>query len=178
MALMDDPQRMADRLRALTELEQRLSFRISRLSKLLDTHAARQLAVHGTGLTSYRILMVLGIFGETTAADLSRLMVIDRAQISRSVSELMAQGLLDQQPDGANRRRKLLRLSEAGRAALGTFEPGLLERQKVFEELLDPEELRGLTSAVDKITRYLAETLETPEAAPASIRESAPPRPT
>ncbi|MCZ4260355.1 DNA-binding MarR family transcriptional regulator [Limimaricola soesokkakensis] len=170
MALMDDPQRMADRLRALAELERRLSFRISRLSKLLDTHAARQLAVHGTGLTSYRILMVLGIFGETTAADLSRLMVIDRAQISRSVSDLLAQGLLEQRSDGANRRRRLLRLSATGQEALGTFEPGLLERQKVFEELLDAEELRGLNSAVDKITRYLAETLEAPDAAPVALR--------
>ncbi|EYD70927.1 MarR family winged helix-turn-helix transcriptional regulator [Limimaricola hongkongensis] len=170
MALIDDPQRMADRLRALAELEQRLSFRISRLSKLLDTHAARQLAVHGTGLTSYRILMVLGIFHETTAADLSRLMVIDRAQISRSVSDLLGQGLLEQRPDGANRRRKLLRLTAAGEAALGTFEPGLLERQKVFEELLDEDELRGLNAAVDKITRHLAETLETPDAAPVSGR--------
>ncbi|WP_341212201.1 MarR family winged helix-turn-helix transcriptional regulator [uncultured Limimaricola sp.] len=168
MAMMNDPRRMADRLRALTELEQRLSFRISRLSKLLDTHAARQLAVHDTSLTSYRILMVLGIFKETTAADLSRLMVIDRAQISRAVSDLLAQGLLEQQPDPANRRKRLLRLSPEGQAALATFEPGLLDRQKIFTELLDDAELEGLTRAVDKITRYLAETLETPDAAPAT----------
>lgn len=68
--------------------------RISRWSKLLDTPAARQFAIHGTGLTSYLILMALGIFRETTAADLIGLMVIDQAPISRSVPELLAQGLL------------------------------------------------------------------------------------
>lgn len=38
----------------------------------------------------------------------------------------------------------------------------------MLEKLVDAEELRGLNSAVDKITRYLAETLD---AAPVALRQ-------
>ncbi|MSU91294.1 MarR family transcriptional regulator [Rhodobacteraceae bacterium 2CG4] len=169
MAFLDDPERMQHRLAALAELERRLSFRISRLSKLLDSHAAKQLAPHELGLTWYRILMVLSIFGQTTAADLSRLMVIDRAQISRAVSDLLARGLLAQQTDPNNRRKKLLNLTPAGRAILSEVQPMLESRQKVFADLLDEDELMALRSAIDKISRHLALELEQPEAAPASM---------
>ncbi|MHA3977512.1 MarR family winged helix-turn-helix transcriptional regulator [Halovulum sp. GXIMD14794] len=169
MALIDDPQQMLQRLESLAELEKRLSFRISRLSKLLDGHATKYLAQHGLGLTWYRILMVLGIFGETTAADLSRLMVIDRAQISRAVSDLLARGFLIQQEDPTNRRRKLLNLTEAGRALLAEVQPQLEARQKVFVDLLEDSELEALRGAIDKISRHLAIELEQPDAAPSSL---------
>ena len=169
MALSDDPEQIRQRLASLAELEKRLSFRISRLSKLLDSHASKQLAQHDLGLTLYRILMVLNIFGETTAADLSRLMVIDRAQISRGVSDLLARGYLDQNDDPTNRRRKLLKVTDEGRHLLSHVQPQLEERQKDFVDLLDDKELAALRGAIDKISRFLAIELEQPEAAPSSL---------
>lgn len=169
MALIDDPEQMQQRLNALAELEKRLSFRISRLSKLLDNHASKHLAQYGLGLTWYRILMVLNIFGETTAADLSRLMVIDRAQISRAVSDLLRKGYLRQQEDPLNRRKKLLNLTDAGRVLLSEVQPQLEARQKVFVDLLEEDELAALRGAIDKISRALAIELEQPEAAPSSM---------
>ena len=165
MTLLDTDAARA-RLEALSRLEERLSFRISRMSKLLDTHTSRQLAGSGLNLTAYRILMVLSLFRETSAADLSRLMVIDRAQISRSVAELVADGLLQDRPDPSSRRRKLLRLTAAGETALSAVAPGIAERQTVLQDILGPDELAGLVAAIDKISRHLAQELDQPEAMP------------
>ena len=163
-----DTERMRRRLAALTELESHLSFRVARLSKLLDTHASRQLVDREVNLTGYRVLMVLGVLGETTSADLSRVMVIDPAQISRTVSDLLAAGLLHDRVDPASRRRKLLRLSEEGRAELDGVRHRFEARQRVMAELLSEEELDGLTAAIDKLSRHFARELEHPEAMPVS----------
>ncbi|WP_112322068.1 MarR family winged helix-turn-helix transcriptional regulator [Oceanibium sediminis] len=163
-----DTKQTRDRLLALSQLEERLSFRISRLSKLVDNDASRYLAGSSLNLTSYRILMVLSIFRETSAADLARLMVIDRAQVSRSVAEMMKQGFLADRGDPTNKRRKLLQLTEKGQAALDRAQPHFAQRQKQFQDLLSAEEFSGLTSAIDKLSRLLAQLLEHPEALPSA----------
>ncbi len=159
-------EQMSTRLDHLAELETHLSFRISRLSKLLDTHSAAQLTGTGLNLTWYRILLVLQIFKETTAADLSRLMVLDRAQISRAAADLIAAGYVVARPDPSSKRKKLLSLTDSGHlavnGALGRFQ----DRQAVLEAQLSAEDLRGLSESIDKLSEYLAQDLNAPEAAP------------
>ncbi len=167
MAFLDTAQTRA-RLQALSELEERLSFRIARLSKLLDNNASRMLTGSRLNLTSHRILMVLSIFKETSAADLARLMVIDRAQVSRSVAELIDFGMLTDRPDPTNKRRKLLQLTDAGQDELDSVAAQFTARQQVFEDLLSPEELSGLIGAIDKLSRHLAQEMNHPEAMPAA----------
>lgn len=151
---------------ALVQLEKHLSFRLSRLNKLLDMHSARNLQQQDLNLTDYRILLVLSLLGETSAADLSRLMVIDRAQISRSVGALIRGGYLLERGDPRSRRRKLLSLSKAGQKALAQERPFFENRQKMFEEILSPQELQGLMGAIDKLSRHMADALDHPEALP------------
>ena len=159
------------RLAALAELERHLSFRISRLSKLLDNQATRLLGESRLTLTGYRILLVLSIFRETTAADLSRLMVIDRAQVSRAVAELVREGFVSDRPDPTNRRKRLLRVAGKGGEELDKVRPGFRNRQVRLETLLTEGELRGLTAAIDRLSRQLARELNHPEAEPASRTE-------
>lgn len=156
------------RLAALARLEVHLSFRISRLCKLLDNHSTKNLKHPDLNLTDYRILLVLDIFKEASAAELSRLMVIDRAQISRSVGALRKAEFLTERGDPGNKRRKLLRLSDKGRATLAQEEPFFTARQNMFEDLLTPEELAGLTAAIDKLSHHLAQDLGQPQAMPSA----------
>jgi DNA-binding MarR family transcriptional regulator len=164
--ILNSVQHLSRRLRALAELESHLSFRISRLSKLLDVQASNILSGSGYGLTSYRILLVLSIFKETTPADMSRLMVIDKAQISRATAELERNNLISARPDPANARRKLLRLTDAGIAAIDMLEARFGNRQERLVGTLDPGDLEGLTAAIDKLSAYLAEDTHQPDAAP------------
>lgn len=163
------PQQMAQRLHNLGELEKQLTFRISRLSKLLDNHAAGTLAGTGLNLTWYRILLVLKIFGKTTAADLSRLMVIDRAQISRAMSDMIERGLVTSSPDPTSKRKKLLCLTDRGKRTMESVWPLFRERQRVLEEQINESEKAGLSASIDKLSAYLAEELELPEAIPTSV---------
>ncbi|MQQ09455.1 winged helix DNA-binding protein [Epibacterium sp. SM1979] len=159
------------RLLALSQLEEHLSFRVSRLSKLMDNHSAKNIRHPQLNLTDYRILLVLDLFHETSAADLSRIMVIDRAQISRSVAALRTGAFLEERTDPKNKRRKLLRLSAKGTDALSGEQPFFSARQAEFEDLLSPDELAGLTAAIDKLSRHLAQELGEPQAIPASEQQ-------
>lgn len=161
---------ISERLRALAELEKRLSFRLTRLSKLLDGHAARQLARVNLNLTWYRILMVVDLFREITAADVSKLTVIDRAQISRAAADLIRKGYLETKPAPDSKRKKLLKLTKKGVAVLEATRPLFMERQNTFTTLLSEEELRCLNSAIDKLSAYFARELDQPEAAPSGLR--------
>lgn len=169
-----DTEQMRRRLVGLEALERRLSFRMSRTAKLLDQHASRQLEDVPLNLTGYRILMVLSVMGETTAADLSRLMVVDRAHISRAVGELVASGTLRQRPDPASRRNKLLSLTDAGNALMDAVRPRYEARQDQLCAVLSDHEIDVLFAVLDKLSRQLAVELEQPDATPVSaIREDA-----
>lgn len=153
----------------LAELETHLTFRISRLGKLLDIHSASLLKDSGLNLTAYRILLVLSVFRQTTAADLSRLMVLDRAQISRTVAELVASGHLGTRPDPGSKRRRLLSLTPKGRSAVDGVRGRFEDRQALLEARASARDLRGFSTALDQLSAYLADELDLPEATPTGL---------
>lgn len=107
---------LEEQMRKLNELNGDLPYRITRLSKLLDIEAAQRLRGSGINLTTYRILRVVAIYEEISVSDLARTMVIDRAQISRLAADLARKGHLTSKPDRSNRLKKLLMLTDEGRA--------------------------------------------------------------
>lgn len=165
-------QRLTDQLRKLNALEAQFTFRISRMSKLLDAQAADLLTGSGLSLTSYRMLMVIDIFEEISAADLSRVMVIDRAQISRSAAELKTSNLIDARQDPTSKRRKMLRLTPGGEALLHGLMPSIRARQARLEGLLSRSERDGFLAAINRISAYLADELDRPDALPTELRNS------
>ncbi|MEM9139013.1 MAG: helix-turn-helix domain-containing protein, partial [Pseudomonadota bacterium] len=91
MALTTD--HLLQQVARLEALNANLTFRISRMAKLLEAEGAQRLEGSGLNLTSYRMMMVIAIFEEISVSDLSKLMLIDRAQISRAASDLIEDGL-------------------------------------------------------------------------------------
>ncbi|MFY1709415.1 MarR family winged helix-turn-helix transcriptional regulator [Tritonibacter scottomollicae] len=155
-----DAEQLKKRLDAMSKLEEKLSFRIARLAKLMETHAVRTLGEAPLSLTGYRIMMSVELFEETSAADLGHVLLIDRAQISRSVRDLMEQGFLLTRPDPGSKRRKLLRLSEEGQALLETVKPAFARRQEGFISALEETEAVALNDAIATLTSHLAQALE------------------
>lgn len=153
-------QALKDQIQRLDILNANLTFRISRLSKVLEVEGAQRIAGSGVNLTGYRMMMVIGIFEEISVSDLSKLTVIDRAQISRAASELIERGLLEARADANSRRKKLLALTAAGQAQLAELKAPFAERQAEIEALLDPADLAGLSNAIEKISAYLDQRLE------------------
>lgn len=155
-----DAEQLKKRLDAMSKLEGKLSFRIARLAKLMESHAIRTLGDAPLSLTSYRIIMSVELFEETSAADLGHVLLIDRAQISRSVSDLMERGFLVARPDPSSKRRKLLRLSPEGQALLDSVKPAFAQRQDNFLAVLGEAEAAGFAAAIEKLTHHLAQELE------------------
>lgn len=63
------------------------------------------------------------LFREITAADIGKLMAIDRAQISRAAADLIKTGYLEGKPAPDSKRKRLLKLTRKGAAMLEAAGP-------------------------------------------------------
>ena len=154
------PETLTQRLQQIQLLNTHLTFRISRMSKLLEADGIARLAGTGMTLTCYRMMLVIEIFEEISVSDLSKIMVIDRAQISRAATDLIERGFLDARADRASKRKKLLALSDAGCRKFETLKALFADRQATIEALLNEDDLKGLWRAIDKITDHLTARAE------------------
>lgn len=154
------PGALTQRLQQIERLNTHLTFRISRMSKLLETDGIARLAGSGVTLTCYRMMLVIEIFEQISVSDLSKIMVIDRAQISRAATDLIERGLLEARSDRASKRKKLLALSSAGLKEFEALKALFADREDAIEGLLTEDDLKGLWQAIDKITSHLLEKVE------------------
>lgn len=79
------------------------------------------------GLTAadLRVILALGGEGELAGHELSDIMGLPPMNVSRTLAALLARGLIEPGTDPANRRRKPVRLSEAGAAVFRRTAPAL-----------------------------------------------------
>jgi DNA-binding MarR family transcriptional regulator len=73
------------------------------------------LSPYDLGSTQWYVLYVLVNDGPTTQRDLARLLAVERATLSGVVAALVRKGLVDQATDRADQRRRVLRVTDAGR---------------------------------------------------------------
>ena len=125
----------------------------------IDRHAVRTLAPHGAGLSTYRILLTLDAFGDMSSAELTRYVVLDKAQISRRTADLTRAGLIESVADPKRPRRRRLRLSVAGRDYLDAVLVDMNAREAKLAELLDDDELATFVGVLDKLTDRIATDL-------------------
>ncbi len=79
------------------------------------------------GLTStdLRIVLALGGEGELAGHDLSEIMGVPPMNVSRAITSLMQRGLVEPGKDRTNRRRKPVRLSDAGKQVFAQTIPAM-----------------------------------------------------
>lgn len=143
-------------LEKVRELESRLTFRLSVLSKLLDQQAQDLLTDTEINLTSYRILNIINTFGTVSISDISRFCGIDRAQVSRSAVALDKRGLVVFSHDPASQRKKLVSLSDAGQKLLSELDPRFRARNDEINALLGPERRAAVTEAINILTEHVS----------------------
>ncbi|MGH1466119.1 MAG: MarR family winged helix-turn-helix transcriptional regulator [Cognatishimia sp.] len=138
-------------LESVRELESRLTFRLSVLSKLLDQQATALLKETPLSLTSYRIMNVVKTFGVISISDLSRFCALDRAQVSRTTVELEKLGLVSFQADTQSKRKKLVVITPEGLEILASVGPAFEVRRKEIEAGLGAEALAGLWQGLERL---------------------------
>jgi DNA-binding MarR family transcriptional regulator len=106
----------------------------------------RYLAEAGLRTTQYGILARLRRCGPMSINTLAAELVMDRTTLGRNVRPLERDGLIAIEPDVADRRSKVLRLTKAGEARYQLAYRGWTQAQKHFEQAygrMQAVELRG-----------------------------------
>ena len=145
---------LLERVAKLEALNTHLTFRISRMAKLLEVEGAERLAGSGINLTAYRMMLVIQVFGEISVSDLSRIMLIDRAQVSRAGADLIERGLVEARADRISKRKKLLALTTEGEAVYIELRARFDARETALTETIG-DDLEALWTSVNRISDWL-----------------------
>lgn len=92
-------------------LPYQLSVAANRISRLFARRYSREF---GLSIAEWRVMAVVGRFGAITASVVAERTEMDKVKVSRAAGGLLAAGLLEQGPDPADGRARLLRLTERG----------------------------------------------------------------
>jgi DNA-binding MarR family transcriptional regulator len=108
----------------------------------------------GLDENTYPVLSGLARTGPRNAADLAAVIGLDRSGVSRHASRLEAAGLIQREPDPADKRSTLLVLTYAGIAAVEEMRRRFVERVESALSTWPPGEAeafaRGLRRFVDE----------------------------
>jgi DNA-binding MarR family transcriptional regulator len=99
----------------------------------------------------WRVLAALALSNDIKSTELGALTTLDKMQLSRALTRMERDGLLEREPDLADRRNLLVRLLPAGRALYRKIVPMAQAREAYLLESLDPQEQATLSKALDKL---------------------------
>ena len=146
---------LQDQLSKVKALEKLVTFRVAVLSKRLDQQVVELLADTPLNLTSYRVMRVIETFEAISISDISRYIVIDRGQVSRTAMELARLALVEFRRDDTSKRKKIVALTGQGRALMQHITPRFDERQKALIEGLGETDFAALTQGLNGLARVL-----------------------
>lgn len=138
------------------QLESLKTFQLARLSKTLEHHGQSLIQDSNINLTGYRMLMIIDIFEEITLSDLSRVMLIDGAQISRAAKDLVVKEYIEYRPVPGNQRKKYLAHTDAGSSLLSVLKPRFAKREADLEKLLEEGGIEKMWEGISLLTEFFA----------------------
>lgn len=153
-------QLRADRLPRTIERDTYVPALLGLLNNVLVWGGARVFhALHGVGTNEWRIISALGNYPGSTASALCEVLGLNKSIASKSVNLLIEQGLVDHV--GGKRGARYLFLTDAGVATHDAILPVALERQRILQGGLSPEQITTLNTlllrmldAAEELQRY------------------------
>jgi DNA-binding MarR family transcriptional regulator len=100
----------------------------------------------------YALLVHLRDEEPTTTRDLAKAVGFTAATISRMLEPLVADGLVEREPSGSDRRVVNLRLTDRGRRAVKARDAFWLKRWEKAFEGVDPDVIATATEVLGRIT--------------------------
>jgi DNA-binding MarR family transcriptional regulator len=134
-------------------LSDAVAYRIHQTNRLLLTHLGRFLETSKRGLTPEKwfVLARLRHDAPLRQSELVESALEDGPNVSRLVDAMVNAGLVDRSLDPADRRGRVLDLTEHGRALANELhERAVVERARVFAGFSE-DDLTVLTAALDRI---------------------------
>ena len=139
--------------RALTPMDVCHCFAVRQAGRWISQLYDQHLAACGLRSTQYAILAQLDRLGSASIAALAEAMVMDRTTITRNVTPLQRDGLLEIAAVEGDRRRKQLRLTVPGRQTLAAARPHWRRAQQAFERHFGAAESAALRTLLRAVPR-------------------------
>jgi len=129
----------------ILDLERFLPYRLSVLSNRISADIARLYDKrHGISIPEWRVIAVLARRPGLSATEVAQRTAMDKVAVSRAVSALLDGGRILRDTDEDDRRRSVLRLSEAGRAIYADVAPRAIAYEQRLLDALQPDERQAL----------------------------------
>ncbi len=143
----------------MLDLERFLPYRLSVLSNRISADIAKLYDTRfGLSIPEWRVIAVLAKRPGLSATEVAQRTAMDKVAVSRAVSSLLDDGRIQRDTDGDDRRKSVLRLSEAGRAVYDEVAPKALAYEQKLLDTLRPEErqaLDRLLARMEQVTENL-----------------------
>jgi DNA-binding MarR family transcriptional regulator len=149
---------MADRTEPDATSRPDLAAMIVPVGRALTAAERPVLADHGLSMWAYVVLLHLDEHPIRTQAALADTVGADKTRIIAVLDDLAARGFISRQPDPADRRARLLSITEAGRRARDTAQAAIQQREEQLLARLTPAQRRGFLDALQTLYRLLIES--------------------
>ncbi|KUI22509.1 MarR family transcriptional regulator [Mycobacterium sp. GA-1285] len=111
------------------------------------------LAEHGISMWGYSVLSALDASPVRTQAALAEAIGADKTRIIPTLDELQDRGYIERKPDPADRRVRLLAITEAGRALKDSVQAEIQRGEERWLSALSPADRRAFLRALHEMTR-------------------------
>ena len=137
---------------AQLDLEHFLPYRLSVLSNRISSAIAREYSQRfALTVTEWRVMAVLGRYPGLSASKVALRTAMDKVAVSRAVARLLDAGRIEREFDDDDRRRSVLRLSEAGYAVYDEVAPLALDFERHVLDGMPAEERDLLFRLLDRL---------------------------
>ena len=144
--------RQAGSKHAELDLEHFLPYRLSVLSNRISSAIAREYSQRfALSVTEWRVMAVLGRYPGLSASKVAQRTAMDKVAVSRAVARLLDAGRIEREFDDDDRRRSVLRLSEAGYAVYDQVAPMAMDFERHVLEGMPADERELLFRLLDRL---------------------------
>jgi len=126
-------------------------------NKLSRGASQHYLSAFGVGIETWRCLVLLAIEGSISAQQVSRVIGMDKASVSRCFKGMQAEGLITLGLDDADGRVRLATLTAKGRGLHDRIIGVALERERAFLSVLSAAEQDILINLLKRLHENLPE---------------------
>lgn len=139
-------------------LEDLIQVRLGRLSEICNQLSRFSVGTRGLRVTDLRIMNLLFDSGVLSINELARRSRVDKAWVSRSVTQLLEKRWVSKEGDPNDARAQLIRLTPKSRNTLEKFRPAIQRNEKALLEGINEKQLKRL---LDHMLVNASELLET-----------------
>lgn len=130
-----------------------LSFRVARFNLLIErVGIAIFVEEFGLKLNEWRVMGLVRASAEVTHSDLSKTLVMDKGQVSRTVNGLIKRGLIEPKFSRTDKRVAYLQLTETGEALHADVIAVVRQENEVVVDCFTPEECEEFLRLLNKLT--------------------------